>query len=154
MCGGFWIITFLPTSIFGREGGDATSEVGRWLIATKLDGIAFQGGLAKIQIFYSGIKFSICLQILVYSGFWIITFLHTSIFGEDGGDVASEVGRRLIAIKLDGIAFQGGLAKIQMICSGIKIFICLQILAYRGFWIITFLPTTIFGRMGVMPPLK
>jgi len=34
-----------------------------------LESIAFSGELAKIQIFYSGIKFSICLQILVYGGF-------------------------------------------------------------------------------------
>ena len=110
-----------------------------------LDGIAFWGGFAKIQIFYSGIKFSICLQILVYSGFWIITFLPTTIFGEDGGGAASEVGRWLIATMLDGTAFRGGFAKIQIFYSGIKFFICLQNLMYGGFWIITFLPTTIFG---------
>jgi len=34
-----------------------------------LDGIAFWGGFAKIQMIYSGIKFFICLQILVYGGF-------------------------------------------------------------------------------------
>jgi len=28
------------------------SEVGRWLIATMLDGIAFRGGFAKIQMIY------------------------------------------------------------------------------------------------------
>ena len=68
---------------------------------------------------YSGIKFFICLQNLVYGGFWIITFLPTSIFGEDEGDVASEVGRWLIATMLDGIAFRGGFAKIQVIYTGV-----------------------------------
>ena len=62
-----------------------TSEVGRWLIVAMIDCTAFRGGFAKIQMIYSEIKFFICLQILVYGGFWIITFLPTSILG-DGGD--------------------------------------------------------------------
>ena len=70
-----------------------------------IESIAFWGELAKIQMIYSGNKFLICPQNLVYSGFWIITFLPTSIFGEVVGGAASEVGRWLIATMLDGIAF-------------------------------------------------
>jgi len=55
---------------------------------------------------------------------------------------------------LEGTAFRGSFAKIQLICSGIKFFICLQILVYGGFWVITFLPTSIFGRMVEVRSLK
>jgi len=55
---------------------------------------------------------------------------------------------------LAGITFRGSLAKIQMIYPGVKFFICLQILVYGGFWIITFLPTSIWGGMEGMPLLK
>ena len=70
------------------------------------------------------------------------------------GVAASEVGRWLIVTIIAGIALWVDLSKIQVIYSGIKFFICPQIFMYGSFWIITFLPTSIFGGMGVMPPPK
>ncbi|QLH29976.1 MAG: hypothetical protein HWD63_11725 [Candidatus Parvibacillus calidus] len=96
----------------------------RRLIATMLDGTAFRGGFANNQVIYSGIKFFICPQNHVCGGFELL-LSYLLRFWEDRRAAAFEVGRCLIATMLDGTAFRGGFAKIQVIYTSVKFFICL-----------------------------